>query len=683
MSQYTSEAIRNLALVGHAGAGKTTLAEAILLKAGAIGSAGSVERGTCVTDFDPQEKSLQHSLDTAICSFEDGGVHINLIDTPGYPDFVGRSISILPAVETAMLVINAQSGLETVSLRMMDSATRRKLCRMIVINKIDAQDIDLSVLLQDLRERFGKVCLPLNLPSSDGQSVVDCFFKHGDKPTAFSTVAEAHTAIVDQVVELDEELMELYLEQGQELDPEQLHDPFEEALREGLLVPVCFVSARTGAGIGELLEIIRRLTPNPSEGNPPPYMKGEGADAVPVAVSPDPEAHALAHVFKVSIDPFVGRLGVFRIHQGTVRPNSQLFIGDGRKPFKVAHLFKLFGKEHKEIEQGLPGDICAVAKVDDIHFDAVLHDSHDEDHYHLRSVDCPPPMFGLAVESRKRGDEQKLSEALNKLAAEDPCLRVDHNASLNETVLRGLGDLHLRVALEKMRLQYNVEVETRPPRIAYRETITTSAEGHYRHKKQTGGAGQFGEVYLKVEPLERDAGFEFENRVVGGSIPVQFIPAVEKGVRQVLESGALSGHPLQDVRVIVYDGKHHPVDSKEVAFAMAGKKAFLDAVSKARPVVMEPIVNLSINTPEASIGDVTSDLSGRRGWVTGTEPAPGGRAQIVAQAPLSELSDYASRLKSLTAGEGAYSLEFSHYAPVSPDTQKELVEAFRPQEEEA
>src|SRR5690606_27710522 len=350
----------------------------------------------------------------------------------------------------------------------------------------------------------------------------------------------------------------------------------------------------------------------------PAFLKGEGARAVPVEVAPDPARHVIAHVFKVSIDPFVGRLGVFRIHQGTVAKDSQLFIGDGRKPFKVGHLLKLQGKDHVEIAKGIPGDICAVAKVEDLHFDAVLHDSHDEDHIHLKSISFPPPMYGLAVETKSRGDEQKISDALHKLQAEDPSLVVEHHASLNETVIRGLGDLHLRIVLEKLRDRYNGEVDTRPPRIPYRETITAKAEGHHRHKKQTGGAGQFGEVFLRVEPLPRGAGFEFVDEVVGGVIPRQFIPAVEKGVRQALESGALAGYPMQDIRVTVYDGKHHPVDSKEVAFITAGKKAFLDAFRKAKPVVLEPIVEIAVTVAGGAVGDITADLSSRRGRINNT-----------------------------------------------------------------
>lgn len=681
MTEYTSQDIRNIALIGHAGSGKTTLAEALLHTAGAVNTPGTVERGTTVCDFDPQEKELQHSLETALCNLTHQKKHINLVDTPGYPDFIGRSISVLPAVETAALVINAQAGIESVTQRMMETAARRGLCRMVIVNKIDAHDIDPPALLAQIQEAFGKECLPINLPAAKSEAVVDCFFTPSGERADFSSVEEAHTQIIDQVVEVDEALMELYLEQGQELNTEQLHDPFEKALRDGHLMPVCFVSARTGAGVAELLDIIARLMPNPMEGNPPLFLLGEGPEAKPVEVAPDPSKHVIAHVFKVSVDPFVGRLGVFRIHQGTVRPDSQLYIGDARKPFKVAHLLRLQGKAYTEMAAGVPGDICAVAKIDDIHFDAVLHDSHDEDHYHLRSIECPAPMHGLAIAPKRRGDEQKLSEALQKVEAEDPCIRVEHRAALNETVIRGLGDLHLRVVLEKMKSQYNADVATHPPSIAYRETITASAEGHHRHKKQTGGAGQFGEVFLKVEPLERGSGFEFVDKVVGGVIPSQFIPAVEKGIRQVMDSGAIAGYPLQDIRVTVHDGKHHPVDSKEVAFVAAGKKAFLDAVSKAKAIVLEPIVNIQITAPNEAMGDLTGDISGMRGMINGSNALPGNRIEITGQVPLSELENYQSKLKSMTGGEGSYAIEFSRYAPVPPKTQQELISAYKPGEE--
>jgi len=679
---YATSGIRNIALVGPAGAGKTSLLETLLLQAGATRVRGSLQRGTTVSDFDPQEKRLQHSLDTAVCSFDTGSVHVNLIDTPGYPDFLGKTLAALEAVEAVAVVVSAVTGVDTFTQRLMEYARERELCRLIIVNKIDSRDAHCEAVLAQLRESFGTEVLPLNLPAGGGDGVVDCFFQPRGRATDFSSCDAAHTQIVDQVVELDEKLMALYLEQGEELSPEQLHDPFEQALREGHLVPVCFASAEAGTGVTELLGVIERLMPNPTEGNPPPFLRGTGADAQRVPVAPDPSRHVIAHVFKVSIDPYVGKLGVLRVHQGTIRPGSQLFVGDARKPIKIAHLYRLLGKDTSEMSAALPGDICAIAKVDELHLDAVLHDSHDEDQYHLKPVSFPPPMLGLAIEPERRGDEQRLADTLHKLTAEDPCVRIEHHAAVNETVLYGMGEFHLRVLLERMSERYQVHVKTHPPSIPYRETITRAAEGHCRHKKQTGGAGQFGEVFLKVEALGRGSGFEFVDDVVGGAIPGQYLPAVEKGVRQVLGEGALAGFPIQDVRVTVYDGKHHAVDSKEVAFVSAGRKAFLDALQKAAPIVLEPIMHLEITAPASAIGDITGDLATKRARINGNSSLPGQRATLSAYVPLAEVSEYQSRLKALTGGQGAYTMQLSHYDPVPPRKQQELAQAWRPRVEE-
>lgn len=661
---YSSADIRNVCLIGPGNAGKTQLAEALLHAGGAITTCGSVDRGDTVSDFTPREKQLGHSQFVSICHFDHAGVHVNLIDTPGYRDFYGRALSVLPAVETAAIVIDAQTGIEMTVGRMMKAAHKQRLCRMIIVNKIDAEDLNLEALLDQIQSAFGAECLPMNLPAADGNSVVDCYFQSTGADTAFGSVESAHTQIVDQVVEVDEALMEVYLEQGQELDPEQLHEPFEKALRDGHLIPICFVSAKTGAGIPELLKVFKRLMPNPLEGNPPIFLKGEGDDAEEVIISPDPEAHALAHVVMVNIDPFKGRMGVFRIHQGTIRTGNQLYVGDARKPIKVNQLLRLNGATHIKMEVGLPGDICAIPRVDEVYYDAVLHDSHDEDHFHLKSIDLPRPMYGLAIRPSQDTDAQKTSDALHVVEAEDPSLCVEHNAALNEVVLRGLGELHLRTVLEQISDRHDLEVLTALPSIAYRETITAAAEGHCRHKKQTGGAGQFGEVFLRIEPLPSGSGFEFANAVVGGSIPYQYIPAVETGVRQVMMSGAIYGYPMQDIKVTVYDGKHHPVDSKEIAFVQAGKKAFLEAISNAAPIIMEPVVDVTITVPSSCAGGVTGDLSSMRGMVSGTETLPDNRIVVSGQAPLKELQHYHSRLKSLTGGDGSFSMDFSHYARV-------------------
>ena len=673
------QAIRTLALVGQTGAGKTSLAEALLCKAGAIGAAGSVERGTTVSDFDPMERRAQHSLNSAVLNLTHKGARVHLLDTPGYPDFVGQSMTALEAVETAAVVINASTGIEMMSARMMEWAAGRQLCRMVIVNKIDAAGVDLAALVQQIQAAFGKECLPLNLPAAGGTEVVDCFFNPLPVPgieVDFSSVEAAHRALVEQVVEVDPDFVERYLNDG-DVDPRELHAPLEEALRQGHLIPICFVSARNGAGVAELLDVFEALMPNPAEGNPPQFLKGEGANAKELHAKNDPAQHVIAHVFKITVDPYVGKMGVFRIHQGTVTRDSQLYIGDGRKPFKVGHLFMLQGKEHVEVVKGVPGDICAVAKVDEMHFDAVLHDAAEDDHLHLRPLPFPEPVHGLAIEPKRRGDEQRMWEILQKLVDEDPCLKVEHAIATNETVVYGLGELHLRTLLERMNEVYKCEVNTRPPRIAYRETVTAPAEGHHRHKKQSGGAGQFGEVFLRIEPLPRGAGFEFVDEVKGGTIPTQFIPAVEKGVRSVLDSGVIAGHPLRDVRVIVYDGKSHSVDSKDIAFATAGRKAFIDAVKKAGPIVLEPIVKVEITAPEHSMGDVTGDLSAKRGQVNGTQAIAGGAFVVNGQVPLSELANYQARLNGMTGGQGRYTLELSHYEAVPLSAQAALTSQYQ------
>lgn len=678
MPKYRTEDIRNITLVGHTGSGKTSLVEALLVKSGTIGEAGSIERGTTTTDHDPLEKEYQHSLDSALASLDFDGTHINFIDTPGFADFRGPTLTGMGATETTAVVINAHNGIELSTRRLMRRAKSRRLCRIIIVNKIDQQGVNLDKLVKDIREEFGPECLPINLPAENLRTVRDCFFQTEGK-TDILSLSEAHNAIIDQVVETSEGLMEKYLE-GAELSRDELHEAFESALREGHLVPICFTSAVTGAGLEEFLGMCKRLMPNPSEGNAPPILKGEGKAAVEAVVQPDANAHVVAHVFKISNDPFVGKLSIFRVYQGTVKPDSQLLIGDARKPFKVGHLFRVQGGKHLEIDAGIPGDICAVAKVDDIHYDAILHDSHDEDHFHLLPLDFPKPMYGLAIDVKSRGQEQKLAQSLARLTEEDPCFVVEHNQELNETVVRGLGELHMRVMLQRMSKRYNVEVNTRPPRVAYRETVTRPAEGHYRHKKQTGGAGQFGEVYLRIRPLARGEGFEFVNKVVGGSIPTNLIPAVEKGVRQIIEEGAIAGYRMQDMEVTVYDGKYHPVDSKEIAFVIAGRHALMDAIKNAGPQILEPIVSVDVTVPDSHMGDVTGNLAGRRARISGTESLSGGFLTVRADMPLSSLIDYHTELKSMTQGQGTYTMEFSHYDPVPHEVQRELESEFKPRE---
>ncbi len=686
MPKYTTEAIRSVALVGHGAVGKTSLAEALLFAAGAIPAKGSVDKGNTVCDFDPQEKEAGHSLNSALVNFAQENTHVHLVDTPGYPDFAGQAIAALAGVDTALVVINAQTGVELMTERMMRYAGERKLCRMIVINKIDAENLDLPGLVADIRERFGKACMLLDLPAHGAADVVEVL-EHDAGDADFESVAAAHRALIDQIVEEDEDLLAQYLEDGADPSVAALHAPFEKALREGHLIPILFVSAKTGAGIKELLHVLASLAPNPAEGNPPPFYKGEpggSGDRSAEAFHAEPAAgkHVLAHVFKVVADPYMGKIGIFRVHQGTVKKDMQLFVGDGKRPFKVAHLYQLQGKDTVEVDELLPGDIGAIAKVEEIEFDCVLHDSHDEDHIHLVPLEFPRPMAGLAVETKKKGDEQRLFDILGKLAMEDPTFVVERHPTSNETVIRGLGEIHLKAKLAKMAGQYKLEVDTAPPQIPYRETITAPAEAMHRHKKQSGGAGQFGEVHLKIEPKGRGEGFEFVDAVKGGVIPGVFMPAVEKGVRQALEGGVVAGFPVEDLKVTVYDGKTHAVDGKEVAFVTAGRKAVVEAIRAARPIVLEPIVNIEIVVPEGAIGDLTGDLSSRRGHITGTDGRGHGLAAITGEVPLAELNDYQSRLKSLTGGQGSYTIEFARYAAVPPNVQQQMASKFQLHEED-
>ncbi|MCR9293008.1 MAG: elongation factor G [bacterium] len=681
METADPEQIRNLCLCGQSGSGKTTLTERLLAEAGEISRMGSVADGNTVSDFTEQERHFQHSLQPSLVHFDHEGHQVNIIDTPGISDFIGHAIACFPAVETVVIVIDATKGIESETRRLMKVASERNLPRMILVNKIDHTEANLEELTEQIRNTFGNVCLPINLPTPDCSDVVEIFETDAHDATAFSSAEAAHTQIVEQVVEVDEALTENYLEGGANtLDPDKLHDAFERALREGHLVPIVFASATSGAGIKHLLHVTASLLPNPLEGNPRPFLKGDER----LVTEFDASKPTIAHIFQVINDKHIGKLGIFRVHQGSVRSKSELYIDDSRKPLRIGGVMRLQGKIHKEAEYIGPGEIGAVGKLEEIHFDGVLHDGiTTEEPPRLLPLDLPKPMFGLAVELKSHADETKFSTAMHRLQAEDPCLILERVAATNQTVLRGLGELHLRIVMEKLSSLYGIELVTSPPKIAYKETITQPAEGHYRHKKQTGGAGQFGEVYLRVAPLPdgHPTGFEFENKTVGGSIPKQYMPSIEKGIRQVLAEGAVAGYPMTGIRVEVYDGKHHDVDSKEIAFVTAGKKAFIDAVRKAAPALLEPYANVEVSVPSASLGDITSDMSTRRGRINDTQ-IQDDTCVIKATAPLGELQTYANQLKSIVAGAGSYTLEYSHDEAAPPQTQHELMAAFKPRDDE-
>ena len=665
------EDIRNLVLLGHGGSGKTTLGEAILFAAKATTRMGSVNDGTTVLDWSDIERDRKHSVDPALAFLEHEGKLLNLIDAPGYPDFIGGAICALAGADVGVLVVSASAGIEVNTRKLFKAAQDAHLPVAIVVNKIDAENLDLGRLLGELAESFGAACRPINLPTSGHKAVVDCLAgASGDSD--LGGVEKAHTNLLESVVEADEALMESYLG-GEAVSAEKLASAFAPAMVKGTVIPVFFTSAKEDIGVKELMDAVARYFPSPLQVPRPPVRSGEAADAAEVPLATDPAKPFVAQAFKITADPYVGKLAWVRILQGTAHPETAFLLRDEKKGTKIAHIFKVLGKETREVHEATAGDIIALAKIEGIEMGDVLH--QEARPLFSTMPPMPTPMYSLAVTPKTRGDEQKISESLSRLAEEDPTFGTLRDSQTSETVISGIGDLHLRIMLAKMRQRFDLDVETKPPKIPYRETISTKADGHYRHKKQTGGAGQFGEVYLRVEPLPRGTGYQFESELFGESIPRQFLPAIEKGVQDIYHNGAIAGFPMQDIFIGITDGKHHPVDSKEIAFRTAGKYAFLDAVEKAKPVILEPIVNLEITIPQSFMGDIAGDLSGRRGRVLGQETLPGNMCVIQAQAPLAEVMQYNSQLRSVTGGQGSYAMTLSHYEPVPSHVQQQIVAA--------
>ena len=668
--------IRNVVLLGHGNSGKTSLTEAMLHTTGATNRLGSVDDKTSICDYYDEEKEHQHSITSAVVHTNHRGKLLNIIDTPGYPDFIGPAIKAISAAETAVIVISAAAGIETNTRKLFESAAAANMPRVFVVNKIDAENVDLPALVKAIQETFGPQCRCANLPAVDRASVIDCIENEtGESPVA--DVAKAHTDLMESVIEADDQLMETYLGGG-EISAEKIASVFVNALKAGTIIPILFTNARKEVGVTELLDFIAKYTPSPLDVNPVQLKDGESV----TNLKPDPAAPLAGLVFRIGFDPRSNmKYSAVRIFSGTIKSDTNLIRNDEKKGIRAGHILKPQGGENKEIDVGLAGDIITLAKTEDFRIGDLVHDGKVAGKFDTPAV--PEPMFSLALELAAKGDEQRISSALEKLCEEDPCLKVTRDQQTNEQVASGLGDLHLRIMLEKLEKRFKLSVTAKEPKIPYRETITAKAEGHYRHKKQTGGAGQFGEVYLRVEPAPRgsDPPLEYSWDIFGASIPGQYEPAVQKGVVDVMQRGVVAGFPLQDVKVSVYDGKYHPVDSKEVAFRAAGKGAFIDAVAKAKPVLLEPIVNIEVTIPIENVGDITGDLSSKRGRVIGQDMLAGNYIVIKAQVPLSEVTQYNSQLKSVTGGRGSYSMSLSHYEVVPPNVQQQIVAAYSKKKE--
>ena len=663
MGQYETKDIRNVAFVGHGASGKTSLVEGILFKAGATKRLGCVDEGTSVSDCDPEEKERKTTIDSSVLHYNWQDKEINVIDTPGYPDFISGAIGALNAVETAVVVIAATSGIQVNTQKMWDIAGAAGLARLVVITKMDGDNIDYPSLLDSIQNAFGEECMPLMLPVGHGSGfkmVVDIFNMQGDVPgEVIGDVDKCREKFLEGIVCVCDETMEKYLD-GQEIEIEKLHGCFTTAVASGSVVPILCCDNKKGLGIEEIVDVISKFTPSPEKGLVRKYVGVEGdelaAEEKDVKVSKD--APFSAQVFKSITDPFVGKLSFFRIYSGTLEGHPEIYNSRSKKNEKIGHMFKAFGKEQEEMKGAIPGDIVTISKIDDISVSDTLCDPHTK--VKFEDIIFPNPMASLAIEPKSRGAEQKISETLNRLVAEDSTFKVSRDVQTHELVVTGMSNLHLDVILSRLKSRYEIEVDSRQPKIPHKETITTKASAQYKHKKQTGGKGQYGEVYLRIEPLERGAGFEFTTKIVGGAIPSQYIPAVEKGLKETIAKGILSNNPIVDVKVELYDGTFHNVDSSEAAFKIAASKAFHLAFDDAKPVLLEPVVNIEVTIPSEFMGEITGNLSSRRGRVQGMD-AFGDLQVIQASIPMDEVKNYETELKSMTGGMGSYTMELSHY----------------------
>lgn len=688
--------IRNLAVCGHGSSGKTTLVDQLLVKTGAVTGQPSVDAGTSICDFDEEEKHHKHSIEAAVVHFDYGGKRFNVIDTPGYPDLIGQTIGALRAVENALICIDAHAGIKVNTRRVWKEAGAAGLGRILCITKLDGDNIDFPGLIASIQEVFGSSCRLFNVPIGQGheiKGVVSTLDVPSDTTGALVDPKSISESVLESIIEADESVMEKYFE-GVMPSKDDIARLCPEAVRQGTLTPIVCVSTKQGVGIEELLDVLSMATLSPGA-----VARTAKKDGDAVTLKADSNAPLAAQVFKTRIDPFVQRLSFIRIYSGTLKKDATVNSPGARKGIKIGPLLSVQGEKTENTDEAGAGEIVAVAKTEDLHTGASLGEVE------LPVLEFPTPMVGLAVAPKARGDETKLSGALHKLVEEDRTLHLEHDPETKEMVLTGMSELHLQLVRERLKRRDKVEVETHEPKIPYRETIQANAEGSYRHKKQSGGSGQFAEVHIRMYPLPEGTNpeefatktrfpqlkqfhyhpkhnFLWVDTVVGGSIPGNFMPAIEKGFLERIASGVVAGYPVQNICVEVHFGKDHPVDSNETAFRIAGSKAFADVFKQAKPGLLEPVVNLHITVPATNVGDISSDLSGRRGQMVGMDSAGGGLTTVEAKCPLAEVTTYARTLSSMTGGQGSYSMEFSHYDVVPGNVQQQIIAKAKLKEEE-
>ncbi len=693
MKQYTTEDLRNIGLFGHGSSGKTTLSEAILYSAKVIDRMGKVENGNTVSDYEPEEVKRGISLNLSLLPIEWKGKKINIIDTPGYADFIGEVISAFLAVDSVVLVIDAISGIQVQHEKIWGMSQENNLPTAFVINKLDRENSDFFEILKVIQERFGNKVLPVFIPigkEANFQGVVDLLNKKAylypdDKgePKEIEIPSELTSSIekwrqnlIESIIESDEELLQRYLE-GEEIEGEEIIKTLKKTFIDREIFPVFGVSSLKNIGVSKFLDAVVEFFPNPKERKPIKVEDIKTGEEKEINIGNNKQT--LAFVFKTSADPFVGRLNYLRILSGNLRPDSNLFNVNKETQEKIAQVYYQRGKNQEQTIEVVAGDLCVVSKLKETSTNDTLADK--DFLLKVKPLEFPEPVFSVSVIPKSRADEDRMSSALSRIVEEDPTIRIQRNFETNETLIYGLGDSHLEVVVERMQRKFGVNVTLGTPQVAYRETIRTSVKAEGKVKKQTGGRGQYGHVWLELEPLPRGGGFEFVDKIVGGVVPKNYIPAVEKGIRETMEKGILAGYPIVDVKVTLFDGSYHEVDSSDMAFKVAAAKAFKKGFIEAKPVLLEPIMLVEVTAPDSYTGDIISDLNGRRGKVLQIDSM--GKLQVIkALVPLAEMLRYSSTLKSITQGRGSYTMKFSHYEEVPAKIQEEIIAKAKPKLEE-